>query len=447
MLMLCTSLAVTLAAGNNLNLARAENMEKSFTAQVSAESGLAFMLQTIADASVSGNTTYEALTSDIASALGEVMHETANLGESTITYTDSTVTVPTITVGDLAFACTITRLSPDSESNQQCRVSVTGSSDGVSRTVSLEMKLEMTPPGAFSYGIATRGKIDIYGNAKIRSMGDPSDANVFSAAAYSTIIKAWGNAELDGDICLTSDNISTVNLSGNVEIGGEDDIDDILNDHVQLGQDPPDFPEVDLTPFPALATNVVTPSTTIKDCVLENLYVPAGLNPKFEGNTIINGIVYIEAPNKVLFCGNLVLNGFIVTEDGSDLPLSNNKLEFEGNLIVPGVDVLPNIPKFEGVKAQRGVAVLAPGFQLEFYGNNSTINGMIVGDKLSFWGNSSMGGQLTGTILCLTDEPMMLEGNTEITINRQDDGFLPAGFKYVSKLSVVPNSYAESNGQ
>jgi len=444
-LALCTSLAVTLASGSNLNLARSENMRRDFSAQVSAESGLAFMLQTISDASISGNTTYETLTSDIADALGGVMNDTPNLGGSAISCTESTVTVPTITAGDLAFACTITRLSPDGNNNQRCRVSVTGASDGISRTVSLDMKLTMIPPGAMAYGIATKGTVSMSGNAKIRAMGSSDDASLFSSAFASTVISANGNPELDGDLFLCTDNPAAVSLSGNVEIGGEDDIDDILAEHTHFGQDEPEFPEFDLSPFPALATTVLT-GRNHSNKILNNVYVPANLNPNFNGNMIINGIVYVEAPNKIKFNGNLVLNGFVVTEDGSDLPISGNQLTFNGNLFVRGVDVLPDTEEFAAVKEMRGTAVLAPGFSLKFSGNNCGINGIIAGDQLEFTGNSSLGGQLTGSILGLKDLPMTLRGNTEITINRLDDDIKPAGLRYVSKLSVVPNSYAE-NGQ
>jgi len=445
-LALCTTLAVTMASSTSLNLTRVENMEKSFSAQVAAESGLAFMLQSVAAAKLPEDTEYDTLMSNLADALGDVMNDTDNLGQSVVSNSESTVTIPTITFENSAFDCVVTRLSPDSEGNQQVRVSVIGTSGGMSRKVSLDMKLQAVPPGAFAYGIATKGTISMSGNAKIRSMGAADDANVFSSAIATTVISANGNPELDGDLYLCHDNIAAVSLTGNVEIGGESDLDEILLNHTHLSQDEPEFPELDLSPFPALAVNVLTKKSN-NNKTLNNVYVPAGKNPMFNGNTTINGIVYIEAPNKVKFNGNLVLNGFVITEDGGDLPISGNEITFNGNLSVPGVGVLPDTAEFADVKTHEGTAVLAPGFRLKFSGNNSGINGMIAADQLIFTGNSSVGGELTGTILGLKNLPMTLSGNTEITINRQDDDSIPAGFKCSAKLNVVPNSYAESNGQ
>jgi hypothetical protein len=445
-LALCTSLAVTMAASNTLNLARAENMETSFSAQVAAESGLAFMLQSVAAAKLPEDTDYDTLMSNLAGALGEVMNDTENLGQSVVSSSESTVTIPTITFDNAAFDCVVSRLGPDSEGYQQVRVSVVGTSGSMSRKVSLDMQLKAVPPGAFAYGIATKGTISMSGNAKLRSMGSADDANVFSAAFATTVISANGNPELDGDLYLCTDNIAAVALTGNVEIGGETDIDEILISHTHLGQDEPEFPELDLSPFPALAVNVLSKKVS-NNKTLNNVYVPANLNPMFNGNTTINGIVYIEAPNKVKFNGNLVLNGFVITEDGSDLPISGNEITFNGNLSVPGISALPDTAEFAAVKAYEGTAILAPGFGLKFSGNNSGINGMIAADQLTFTGNSTVGGELTGTILGLKDLPMTLSGNTEITINRQDDDSIPAGFKCSAKLNIVPNSYAEYAGQ
>jgi hypothetical protein len=207
----------------------------------------------------------------------------------------------------------------------------------------------------------------------------------------------------------------------------------------------PDFPELDLTPFPGLTTNVVDGSTqTSGNKTFENIHVLPGANPTFNGNITINGIIYIEAPNKVKFNGNLVINGFVVTSDGGDLPLSGNQLTFNGNVSVPGVDALPDTEEFEDVKEHEGTAILAPGFGVTFSGNNSGINGMIAADQLTFRGNSSLGGELTGTILGLADLPMSLRGNTTITINREDAVDLPTGFKYPSTFEVISGSYAET---
>ena len=447
MLALCTSLAVVIASSTNMNIARSANMQKAFDAQMTAESGLAFMLQAVSQTSVSRDTDYDTLMGNLATELGELLDDTPNLNSQQVSGDETTVTIPTITVDNGEFSCVLTRLSPDADDNQQCRITVTGTANGLSRTMSIDMLLKAVPPAVFDFGIATKGTIEMSGNAKIRSLTDAEDANLFSAAAASTVVSANGNPELDGDIYVSTDNIAAINLTGNVEVGGENDLDEILANHVHLDQSTPDFPELDLTPFAALATTEISKSTKTNNKTFSNVRVLANANPTFNGNTTLNGIIYIEAPNTVKFNGNLVINGFIVTADGSDLSISGNQLTFNGNLSVNGVDSLPDTAEFTAVKEYKGTAILAPGFALKFSGNNSGIDGMIAADQLTFTGNSTLGGELTGIILGLKNLPMVLRGNTEITINREDDYALPAGFKYTAQFSVTRNTYSESNGQ
>ena len=443
-LALCTTLAVAMASGTNVNIARADNMQKAFNAQLAAEGGLQFMLQSFSGVTLSKDTDYDTLMGNLAVALGEVLDDTPNLGDSVVSGTDSTVTIPAITVGGAVFSCVLTRLSPDGQGNQQCRLSVTGSAGGMSRLVALDLRLKPASPPVFDYGVASRGTIEIKGNAKILSMSESSDASIFSAADDSTVIQANGNAKIAGDIYACAEDITAISLTGNVEVGGETDTDEIFANHTHLDQDDPEFPELDLTPFAGLTTTVIDASTpTSGNRTFENARVLPDVNPTFNGNVVINGILYVEAPNKVKFNGNLVVNGFIVTSDGSSLPLSGNQLTFSGNVSVPGVDALPDTQEFTAIKALTGTAILAPGFGVTFTGNNSGIDGMIAAEQLTFRGNTSLGGELTGMILGLADLPMSLRGNTKITINRQDDDYTPVGFKYVSSFEVISGTYAE----
>ncbi|MBL7218998.1 MAG: hypothetical protein ISS69_02700 [Phycisphaerae bacterium] len=444
-LALCTTLAVAMASGTTVNLARSNNMQKALNAQLAAEGGLQFMLQSLSNVSLPKETTYETLTGNLAAKLGELMNDTPNLGAMTVSNTDSAVTIPGIALEGAVFSCILTRMDPDTEGRQRCRLAVTGSAGGMSRSVSVDLYLKPASPAIFDHGIASRGSINISGNAKILSMSDASDASVFSAADDATVIGLSGNSKLAGDLYACTDDPFAIVLSGNSEVGGETDDDVIRADHMHLDQDDPEFPELDLTPFPGLTTNVVDGSTPIGgNRTFENIHVLPNVNPTFNGNITINGIIYIEAPNNVKFNGNLVINGFIVTSDGGELPISGNQLTFCGNVSVPGVAALPDTAEFSAVKELTGTAILAPGFGVTFKGNNSGINGLIAADQLTFRGNTSLGGELTGMILGLADLPMSLRGNTKITINREDGDYTPIGFKYVSSFDVIGNSYAET---
>jgi len=382
---------------------------------------------------------------NLAVAFGGILDNSPNLGDSVVLGSVYTVTIPAITVEGVVFSSVLTRLSPDGQDNQQCRLSVTGSAGGMSRSVSLDLHLKAATPPLFEHGIASRGRINISGNAKILSMSEAQDASIFSGTDDGTVIDAAGNAKIAGDLYACNDDIASIDLTGNVEVGGETDTDEIFAHHVHLGETEPEFPEVDLTPFDGLTTTIIDGSTpTSGTRTFENALILANVNPTFNGNVTINGIIYIEAPNNVKFNGNLVVNGFIVTADGGDLPLSGNQLTFCGNVSVPGVDALPDTAEFTAVKALTGTAILAPGFGVTFRGNNSGIDGLIAADQLTFRGNTSLGGELTGMILGLADLPMSLRGNTKITINREDDDYTPVGFKYTSSFEVVGSTYTET---
>jgi Tfp pilus assembly protein PilX len=444
-LSLCTTMAVAMASGTSVNLTRSENMQNALNAQLAAEGGLQFLLQSIASTDMPKETTQETLMGNLAAELGGILDDTANLSGAVVSAASTTVTIPAISVEGSVFTCVLTRIDPDTEGNLRCRLSVTGSSGGMSRSISVDLCLKSSAPGVFDYGIATKGTIDISGNAKILSMSDPSDANVFTAADDAIVIDAAGNSKLDGDLYACTDEISAIRLTGNSQVGGETDTDLILTNHTHLGISEPEFPEFDLTPFPGLTTDVVDSSTrTSGNKTFNNIHILPNANPTFNGNITLNGIVYIEAPNNVKFNGNLVINGMVVTSDGGSTPFSGNQLTFNGNVSVPGVDALPDTAQFQDVKAMTGTAILAPGFGVTFKGNNGGINGLVAADQLIFRGNTSLGGDLTGVLLGLADRPMELRGNTTITINRPDGDYTPAGFKYTSSFEVVANSYAES---
>ncbi|MCP4379365.1 MAG: hypothetical protein GY794_24740, partial [bacterium] len=260
-LALCTTMAVAMASGTSVNITRNDNMQNALNAQLAAEGGLQFMLQSIANADMPTSTTYDTLMTDMATGLGELMNDTANLSGSEVSGTSTTVTIPTISVEGATFACTLTRIASDTEGNLQCQLSVTGTSGGMSRSISVNLALSSAAPGTFGYGIATKGIVDISGNASILSMSDASDASIFSAADDTVVISASGNSTIDGDLYACTDEISAIQLTGNSEVGGETDTDEILASHTHLSQTEPDFPEFDLSPFPGLTTDVVDSST------------------------------------------------------------------------------------------------------------------------------------------------------------------------------------------
>ena len=180
-----------------------------------------------------------------------------------------------------------------------------------------------------------------------------------------------------------------------------------------------------------------------------NLRIAAGTDPRFTSDMTVKGVLYVEAPNTVRFTGGVTIEGIIVTEEDTTQPLATCQLIFRGHVTAPGVDALPDgDPNFTEIKQHRGTVILAPGFSVDFSGNTGPINGIVVGDTLSFSGNSSMAGDLGTGIVALTDAGITISGSAEIRVKPMDEDLIPAGFKPQPQLglSAVARSYTETVG-
>ena len=229
-------------------------------------------------------------------------------------------------------------------------------------------------------------------------------------------------------------------------MGGESDIDTILSEHCHFSVDPPEWPEIDIQPFLDAMTNpiTITPSTKKQNypAVFTNVIIEPNTNPTIS-KSVINGVLYIKAPNNVKFSGNVVVNGVVVTEDKEGTSLNDCTIWFTGNCDFPGVEALPDTAQYSDLRELTGTIVLAPGFDLRFTGNSNTASGVIAADKLFFTGNSDLSGDMFGTVLGLTDEPMTLTGNTELRFNRPANGDPASGFVHPMQFVPVLGSYKD----
>jgi len=300
----------------------------------------------------------------------------------------------------------------------------------------------------FDYGIASRGKIYVSGSALVRGVNSPTEASVLSMRTEPVAIEAGGHATITGDLYVTGDNADYVLLSGNgLSIGGASDIEDILRNHVFLDVQGADFPEIDAAPFLPFVTGLIDSATNlVNGGTFTNVRVKAGTNPTFGNDTVINGVLYVEAPNTVTFGAKATVKGIIVTQDGSSLPPDSCQIDFKAQASAPGVGALPTTSEFAALRALSGTILLAPGFGVTFRGNSNSINGTIAADQISFNGDSSISGSINGVILGLKDTQMTLRGNTTIQISRPSSSHPPAGFKHPIGLYMDSASYSEPVG-
>jgi hypothetical protein len=429
-------LATAMATQSSLNLAQSDNQVNILQARLAAESGVEFMLLQFAGVRVAQAADANSLAGLIQQSLAAQMNGTGNLGGSGVTLSGATVTVPTITLGGQTFACTLNCLT-----TSQVRLTVTGTFAGVSRRVQLDFNVIVKRAGAFDYGLACRGPVTVSGSARLLGVNSPGEASVFSATtSTANAITVSGNSTVGGDLNVVG-STSTVTISGSPSIGDTSDS-QLWPQHCHFDVTAPDFPQYDTSTLAPLATTTIDANTNISKLgTLTNVRIKAGTNPTFSSKTTINGIVYIEAPNKVSFSGQATVNGLIVTQPATPDQLSNCQISFSGSVEAFGVEALPNTPAYAAVKQATGTFILAPGFGVTFSGHVSAVNGNIAADQLTFSGTAD--GTVKGSIVGLRDLPSTLSGNVDIYIDSKNAVQNPAGF--VTTYMLVPNSdtYAE----
>ncbi len=434
-----SSLAFSMLTMSSTNVQVADNHHQANLALTNAHSGLEVLRYWLDDMSVSAN--------DLASVNDTLALNLATAGATNITVTADNPTTPTtLTIAAVpldsqlgrTFSAVISQIDADT-----IQLSVTGNNGSVSRQVNTNFSFGSGASGIFDFGVATRGPLNLTGNAQIVGVNSSAEANTYIASPFDNeAVDMTGNTQIAGDVSIVNPD-AYVDLTGNCQIGGETG-QDAIDNHVTFGATSVEFPTPDLTQFEPYATNIVDSSvSTNGNKTFENIRIAAGTNPTFSGNITINGIVYIESPNLVTFTGNTTITGMIAAEGDLDAPNSQDQLHFTGNLSCQGVSQLSQSSQFDGLRDLTGTFILAPGFDLSFSGNFNTANGAVAASGISFTGNAR--GTITNTIINYSADPMTLTGNARISIDRSNSVAGPNGFSGRINLALEPDSYSEGS--
>ena len=428
-----TAMASAFAVFSNTSVQTSKNVADIHRAQLAAEGGMAISVRAIRRLSLPSDTDDDTIMLNITQALADRLNGSDNLGGAVVTGDGSTVTIPAIATEDGSFTTRVIK-----QAGGTISLEVEGVANGVRRTIAIDIVLiDEHPNSVFNYGLASRGSINISGSGEIRGMNAFTEASVISATEGDVAVSLSGSAVVQGDISVVGS--STVEIGSNVTVAGQTG--DAINQHVHFGVEAPVFPEVDTTIFAPLATGDIVDSSTDTSqpgMVFNNVLIKAGANRTFASDVTINGIIFIESPNIVVFAGKVTLRGLVATEDGGDI--EECKITFAGQVDAFGVEALPEAG-FEDIKEMTGTFVVAPGFDVNFAGQFTTINGTVAADKLTFSGQS--GGTVKGSVIGLADHPTDISGTVDIIIDRSDDDSADAGFSIPKALAVVPRTYLE----
>jgi len=447
-LVILATVAVALAWVSSAEFNKSVNLAGVSRAQFAAESGLSMMQYVLRDLRLPYNTQSDTLMSNLHAELGAAMDGSALLGGYDVALAGQTVYLPPIDLPKDGFSC---HFEPGTREGQfGCWMTVTGTAGAISRRVAVFLACSPKRSPIFDFGVASRGRIVVSGNASLSGANHPGEASILSTLGEPMAIEAGGHANISGDLFVTGEDIDYVLLHGSgLTVGGTSDITKILSEHVFLGTEEPEFPEIDTAPLAALTTTTIDANTDLSGFggVFNNVLIKAGTDPHFTGDTVINGILFIEAPNKVVFGSDTTVNGMIATTDGGDYGLDNCQIDFRGHASAPGTVALPDTEEFAAVKQQEGTFLLGPGFEVIFRGTSNTVNGTMAADQFSFLGNTNIEGDFTGGIIGLDDNQLTFQGNANISINLKDTAALPAGFQHKMALTIVGGSYVEPVGQ
>lgn len=432
-----SSFAFAMFTMSSTNVQVADNHHQANRALANAHSGLDVIRYWLNNMSVAAN--------DLVSVNDALVFNLATAGVTNITVAADNPTTPiTLTIAAVpldsqlsqTFSAVISQIDA-----QTLQLSVTGNNASLSRQVNTNFTLGSGASGIFDFGVATKGPLNLTGNARIVGVNNSAEANTYIESPYDNeALDMTGNSQIAGDVSVANAD-AYVDLTGNAQIAGETGQTTIDN-HVTFGATSVEFPTPNPTQFQQYATNTVDSSvSTNGNKTFENIRIAAGTNPTFSGNITITGIVYIESPNLVTFSGNTTITGMIVAEGDLNAPNSQDQLHFTGNLSCQGVSQLPQSSQFDGLRDKTGTFVLAPGFDLSFSGNFNTVNGAIAASGISFTGNAR--GTITNTIINYSADPMTLTGNARISIDRSNSVAGPSGFSGQIILALEPDSYSE----
>ena len=435
------SLAVAMASFGDTNLQVAKNLDQSNRASACAESGLETLRYWMSKVAFSGKVDDSERMQYVASSMNTAL-DNMDVNNVNPIYLSShnCIVVPYVVKdsneGEFFYGL-LTQPNTDT-----LRLYVIGYHQSIGRVLQVDYAFGTRANNVFDYGVATKGPLSLQGNVLVTGLNVAIESNAYIESLsdpLALIIK--GNSQIGGNVKIGNE-LGYVDLQGGqAGIGGETG-QDAIDHHVTTGVGNTEFPEPDPSYYEPYATHVMDVNTdTSSDVTLENIRIPAGLNPHFSGNATINGVMYIEKPNVVTFSGNVDITGVIVTNGDWTDDSGTNQINITGNVTSNPVNTLPADSQFDGIRDDTGVFMMAPGFSASFGGSFTSLSGAIAANGVTFSGNA--GGTIEGSVINYADVLMDLSGNSDIYLNRSGTTDVPAGFVPQIVMNYISSSYSE----
>lgn len=369
-MILFSTLALGFYATVTTSVQLSKNDRKASKALQAAESGIQFMRYKLARVNIPANTPKDQLITQLYLDL-KAMEGTGNLPSSgTVSMSGNTISIPgqsgrcivTDPTDNSGFTVSLTDTS-GGQGEIVCKI--IGYTNGMSsgsnqKAVRLDFTRQPISSSIFDNAVAAKGKVVVQKGGLLGVTGISADtiANAMSAKGSSPAFVMTGGT-IGGNVGVLSKPWASI-TGGSVH--GSSNLATINANYVQAVS-APEFPTIDTTVYKAYATN--TYSSAGKDKTLTNIRIPANSGTiKFTGNTVIQGILYVESPNTVEFGGNTEMQGIIVFENAGTT--ATNVLNMSGNFSVGN---LPTGSAFDPLRTITGLGVIAPTTALYMTGS------------------------------------------------------------------------------
>jgi hypothetical protein len=435
-----SALAAAMATMSGANVQVAENLCKLDQTRACAESGFEVTRYWLKKVSFSGTTAVNDRFTRLAT---ELQSELTAAGVTNImpVCTSSTITFSDVSLDSSqgqTFSAVLTKVDVNN-----IHLEVTGYNGSLSRTIRSSYVFGQRANTVFDYGVATKGALTLSGNIDMEGANIAIESNAYIQTDDTLALSIIGNSEIAGVVKITNPIGNVYLQGGQAGIGGVTGPAATQPPYTEYGYPETEFPEMVASTFAPYVTHTLDPNiNTSSSVVLENVIIPAGMNPTFTGGATLRGVVWIEQPNQVTFSGNTNVCAIIV---GNGSPTDNsgtNSITFGGSLSSQPVSSLPLEPQFEGIRNEVGTFIMAPGFQATFTGPFTTVSGAIAANGIEFSGGA--GGTINGSLVNYSPNPMVCSGNNDLLFNRSGLSEVPAGFVPEVVLHYDPSSYSEA---
>jgi len=469
-LVLFTTIAIGFYASTNISVLSADGDQRSNSARLGAESGLAALrtwLNTVG-AQTNINTLYTAL-DNLLAGTSNMAGNNPTLSSVTVDGTAHTaIVIPGVSTVN---GQTVFNWMPLSSAGDATRMLIWyNGTTPVAHIVGQAYGSDSgRPQRAFEYQFSTSGTFSGTGLMTAGTLslsngiGIEGSVTSLSTSTSTACLNITGGAMIHGNFNYVSGAAPPVYGYGTAST--------FITGTVSAMTNPPTMPVVSTSEFAswvpsatATGSQVINSSnaSTLNSSGthLANIRIKANTNPTIGNGAVIDGVIYLESPNTLTVGGGCTIKGVIVTDGNApitplpavgsvtSMPSSCSITIANGATLsdlstITATDVpssfIPTGLSLAQEQAMGGACVLAPYYSLNLAGGSTTMGGTLAASQISL--SNGYSGLIKGAVLNLSPTPFSMVGGT--VLNFLQGSTTVAGISVGGNMQIIANSYSE----